>query len=101
MLLKENCNSSVKQKFYSFQLKLQVLMFLLMCRLDATTYNFKTNYLCCNYSPYTLQGTGNTLLANHQEVGQHEDGNQPRQYEGVSAVVAGQGGLSNACTTTQ
>jgi hypothetical protein len=46
-----------------------------------------------------LHGTRNALFANHQEVQQHEDRNQPRQHKGVQAIEATQSTLTDAFTT--
>jgi len=45
-----------------------------------------------------LQGARNALLANHQEMQQHKDGDRPGKNEGMQAVEAGQRGLSDAGT---
>src|SRR6476620_10370545 len=56
-----------------------------------------------NTAPTTqnLQRARDTLLANHQEVSQHEHYNQPRQHKGVQAVVASQSALTDADTAAQ
>ena len=55
-----------------------------------------------NTAPTTqnLQWARNALLANHQEVSQHKDYNQPRQHKSVQAVVASQCALTNADAAT-
>ena len=47
------------------------------------------------------QGTGNTLLTDHQEVHEHEHREEPRHHEGVKAVKASQSRLTNAFSTTE
>ncbi len=48
-----------------------------------------------------LQGTGNALLANHQEMEEHKYCQQPREYEGMQAVVASEGALTDTGATPE
>jgi hypothetical protein len=48
-----------------------------------------------------LERTGNSLLANHQEMHKHKDGKQPRKNKSVKAIEASEGGLPNTLTASE